>query len=276
MRNDSINEFKKANRTDLIDKTQLEIDILNDKNLSINATDNSDISVGDISIDSPKQYYNETTIFEDDTDSPETLLNYARIYYSANEYEKMVRIYADNRLENNAIALNNLGYMYANGIYFEKNIEEADFYYDRAIELGCEQAYNNKMAMYLEEHLEGIPDVILLGLELDNDIIINYIAEMFETDEDKSQRDVRKAILHYFCNEFDKETQQAIIDGYCYQEWGEAEYIETSKNIQASFMVKYERIKRRQDIFGNTTVVYKKYTRKVKNIEMFIEQMVFE
>lgn len=30
MRNDSINEFKKANRTDLIDKTQLEIDILNE------------------------------------------------------------------------------------------------------------------------------------------------------------------------------------------------------------------------------------------------------
>lgn len=30
MRNDSINEFKKANRTDLIDKTQAEIDILNE------------------------------------------------------------------------------------------------------------------------------------------------------------------------------------------------------------------------------------------------------
>lgn len=30
MRNDSINEFKKANRTDLIDKTQIEIDILNE------------------------------------------------------------------------------------------------------------------------------------------------------------------------------------------------------------------------------------------------------
>lgn len=253
-----------------------EIDALNENNISINAADESKINMGDINIDSPQQYYNETTIFEDETDSAETLLNYARIYYTANEYEKMVRIYADSRLEDNVIALNNLGYMYANGIYFEKNVEEANFYYDRAIELGCQQAYSNKMAMYLEEHLDGIPEVVLLGLELDNDCVINFISEMFETDADKTQRDVRKSILRYFCHAFDKETQQAYIDNYCYQEWGEPEYIETTKNIKASFMVKYVYVTKRQNGYGYTTVIYEKYTRKVKNIEMFDEKMIFE
>lgn len=65
---------------------------------------------------------NNAPIINEEMDE-RTLLKYAENAFLAEDYESVVQIYSMENLNNNPVACNNMGYMFANGIYFPLNME---------------------------------------------------------------------------------------------------------------------------------------------------------
>ena len=68
--------------------------------------------------------------------SEDDLLLDAQKYFLLGEYAEAIHIYSIDKMEKNDIALNNIGYMYENGIVYRKDIEKAREYYEKAARLG--------------------------------------------------------------------------------------------------------------------------------------------
>lgn len=110
----------------------------------------------------------------------EELLKISQNYYLGEDFEMIIEIYSMDKLKNNAVALNNIGYMYANGIYYKQNLEMAKFYYDKSIELGNDKALTNELAMCFNNKLKDIPDVLMKCFEKKNLTAGKFIYSRFE------------------------------------------------------------------------------------------------
>ncbi len=129
---------------------------------------------------------NIASTFNEST-SAETLLAYAEKAFLAKDYKSVVQVYCMPQLQNNGIACNNMGYMFATGIYYPVDQEQADKYYDKAIKAGCEKAYENKLKMHLKNYSDDIISLLKQGYEMGNEKVTEFIAYQMEDYETYSQ-----------------------------------------------------------------------------------------
>lgn len=98
----------------------------NSKNNTVNGDNNGQMINTD-------QYFNQ--VFNNPQDYSENeILRQAEIAYDAKDYESVRTLYTLDKVASNPIVFNNLGYMYANGLGMEKNVEIAMSYYNRVSE----------------------------------------------------------------------------------------------------------------------------------------------
>ncbi len=76
---------------------------------------------------------NNNSAIIDERMSNNTLLQEAQSAYFAKDYKRMAEIYCIDKLQNDSTAQNNIGFMYANGLYYPVNVEQADYYYAKAM-----------------------------------------------------------------------------------------------------------------------------------------------
>ena len=200
------------------------------------------------------------TVFENSNTDEKTLLNYAQFYYLANNYEGVARVYGLSTLSNNPIALTNLGYMYANGVYFQQNIEMAENYYNKAIELGCQQAMANKVAMYLKFKLSGTEMVIADACENKNVNVGIFLAETMDRLTNYSYMYISdfSQMYNYYGSLSDAERVELIEDMYYWEDAGLVTYAEKPEE---SKIETYEFIRfsdRDYAVYG----IYRKYALK--------------
>lgn len=207
------------------------------------------------------------TMFEDNNTDAETLMNYAKYYYNAKNYEGVVRIYGNSKLSDNVIALTNLGYMYANGIYFEQDLEQAEFYYNKAIALGYDRALSNKLAMYLKYNLDNIIELFQLGYSLNNDAITDFIYSFYnDSDNIGSQK-----CFEDFVNKKEN-IQNEIIENMYYYDYKSSEIFYSPPTNNE--LHKYHYI-RRVDSENYIAAYYEIYDLKCYNIELLREDFIY-
>lgn len=77
------------------------------------------------------------------------MLAEAELYYNGKQYESLVELYTSEELLKNSIVLNNLGYMYSKGIYFNQDFDTAVHYYELASNQGSSDAVHNLISLQL-------------------------------------------------------------------------------------------------------------------------------
>jgi len=94
-------------------------------------------------------------------------LRKAEIYFDGKQYGLLVDLYSSGLLAEHPVALNNLGYMYSQGIYFKQNTGSAQKYYELAAQRGLPDANRNLTALLLRncKTYEQVVDVLKDGLE---------------------------------------------------------------------------------------------------------------
>ena len=99
---------------------------INSKNNTVNGDNNGQMVNAD-------SYYNQ--IINDPQEYSENeILRQAEIAFDAKDYDAVRKLYTLDKVANNPIVFNNLGYMYANGLGVENDIKIAMSYYNRASE----------------------------------------------------------------------------------------------------------------------------------------------
>ena len=85
----------------------------------------------------------------------------------------------------NTTALCNLGYLFANGLGTEVDLQQALEYYDQTIKYGSFQALRNELALCLENDvpIERIAELIQTGLRVENIEICKFVAASMQDDE---------------------------------------------------------------------------------------------
>lgn len=84
----------------------------------------------------------------------------------------------------NTTALCNLGYLFANGLGTEVDLQQALEYYDQAITYGSFQALRNELSLCLENDvpIERIAELIQEGLRVENPEICKFVAASMQDD----------------------------------------------------------------------------------------------
>lgn len=77
-------------------------------------------------------------------------LEMAHMYYLTNDLLKSFEFYSSDKLETNAIALNNLGYLFANGKGVNQDIAKAKDLFNKAASLGNTEAMNNLVVITMK------------------------------------------------------------------------------------------------------------------------------
>ena len=122
----------------------------------------------------------------------EELLLDAQKYYSIGEYAETIHIYNMDVMEVNAVALNNLGYMYENGVVYGKNIEKAREYYERAATLGNSESMENYIIFTIKhpKSFKNLLNVLNLGFENKSEAVYEFIGDYYRKG-DVSQEDIQ-------------------------------------------------------------------------------------
>lgn len=107
------------------------------------------------------------------------LLEKAEKYFKIDSYIETAHIYNLEKLNTNPIALNNIGYMYENGMLYETNIRKAREYYYKAAKLGNIEAIENYILFSLKYpiSIDSTIDVIKFGYENNSYNIKNFLLE---------------------------------------------------------------------------------------------------
>lgn len=103
-------------------------------------------------------YINEKR--EEKATEVQKLLELAEEYYLQNNYEGVAQVYSDRRLKDNPKALLNIGVMYANGIYYKEDEEQATYYFRQALNKG-ETYYSIQYLLHMLDY-ENIDEIIEL------------------------------------------------------------------------------------------------------------------
>lgn len=151
----------------------------------------------------------------DERDSVTTLLKYAENAYLAGDYETVIQIYSMEKLAQNDIACSNLGFMFANGLYYDVELSKADEYYRKAIKYGNLKAYDNMLAAHFRLWEDDCIEILLLGYagEYPDAKMMEFIASHYEGYEDFTTED-KIRIVKKLLFETPEEEQTEIIDGF--------------------------------------------------------------
>lgn len=110
-------------------------------------------------------------------ETEEELLQSAANYFLTDNYVETIHIYNMDKLENNVIALNNLGYMYEHGLAYGKDIEKAREYYEKANNLGNYDALENYILFTIKYPLsfDNLISVLREGYAHNSETVKSFI-----------------------------------------------------------------------------------------------------
>ncbi len=118
--------------------------------------------------------------------SDEDKLRFAEQAFDAEDYETVISTYSN--MTSNPIVQTNLGYMYANGIYFDQNIETALSYYNSAILIGYGKAITNKICLCIRSSMYD-EAIKVINQYHKNPFVIDFINAIYkELDIEQTDR----------------------------------------------------------------------------------------
>lgn len=213
---------------------------------------------------------NNAPIINEEMDE-QTLIKYAENAFWAEDYESVVQIYSMGNLSDNPVACNNMGYMFANGIYFPLNMEMADYYYDKAMELGSTKAYENKLAMHFKYCQDDLIELIQQGYDMGNQKMIEFVTSHFEGYEDYTW-DEKENIVVQLLTVVSEEGQQELLEKFYV--WEDKGYVFLSYSPGDTEIIKYIWADDMQYSEG-TTHIYEKWEKRCVGIEILEEGLKF-
>lgn len=146
------------------------------------------------------------------------LLMQAELYYNGEKYGSMIDLYSSETLRENPIVLNNLGYMYSKGIYFEQNFDMAIQYYENASKKGLNDALHNLISLKLHNctTFQDVVDVLRTGYDSNEGGTFLFLSSILENSDlsktqmtAQEQKMIRTKIESFF--DADIETQAEIL-----------------------------------------------------------------
>lgn len=182
--------------------------------------------------------YEQAYAVAEQNESEEALLQKAEKYYLINNYIETIHIYNMEKLNTNAIALSNLGYMYEHGLGYGKDIEKAREYYQKANCLGNKTAMENYVLFTIKYPIsfDNLLRVLRGGFEEESEVAYNFIATYL--DDPNPTKDQIAQIMSY-----DNEKLKEIL---CYQI--DSRLKETTENLSDELMVKQVYYETKEDI----------------------------
>lgn len=169
----------------------------------------------------------------------EELLQSAANYFLTDNFVETIHIYNMDKLENNAIALNNLGYMYEHGLAYGRDIEKAREYYEKANNLRNYDAMENYILFTIKYPLsfDNLISVLREGYAHNSETAKSFIKSYFY-DSNPSDDDLEGFInlddillQEILCYQIDyrlKEDTEIIDDGML----GKRVYYEAQEDIE--------------------------------------------
>lgn len=151
--------------------------------------------------------YEKSIQIVSNNESEEELLRDAQNYYQIEEYSEVIHIYNMNKFETNPVALNNMAYMYENGISYGKNIEKARNLYYKASKLGNERCVDNYILFTIKYPVsyENLLAVLQDGIKQKSEVPILFIKSYFSNENVTDQE-----IMSFW--ELDFEQQKEILE----------------------------------------------------------------
>lgn len=150
--------------------------------------------------------------------SEQQILAQAELYYNGEQYKSVVELYTSDLLLENPIALNNLGYMYSKGIYFDQDFDTAVHYYELASNQGSSDAVHNLIAIQLHScaTFEEVVNVLNTGYNSGDKgtfLFLGSILQGKELSGDPMTVQMRSSIVRDIESFFtaDAETQTSIL-----------------------------------------------------------------
>lgn len=183
--------------------------------------------------------YEQAYRIVENNETEEELLQSAANYFLTDNYVETIHIYNMDKLENNVIALNNLGYMYEHGLAYGKDIEKAREYYEKANNLGNYDAMENYILFTIKYPLsfDNLISVLREGYAHNSETVKSFIKSYFydsrpsddELDNFINLDDI--LLQEILCYQIDyrlKEDTEIIDDGMM----GKRVYYETQEDIE--------------------------------------------
>ncbi|QFJ54804.1 sel1 repeat family protein [Pseudobutyrivibrio xylanivorans] len=210
----------------------------------------------------------------DENTSEHTLLQYAENACISGNYEAAVEIYSMEKLSESPVALNNMGYLYSQGLYSPQNIDIADDYYDKAIKVGSDKALDNKLAMHLNNRCEDIIEILKQGYEAGDSNTISFLNyAFFENYSDYEVEGLHKFAVWLLYDASLEEQENFISNLY---EWNEEGNVFLTYSPRDTNLVKYIWYDDNswvdvQNGIAGTTKCYKKYVLKCIGVELLNE-----
>lgn len=206
----------------------------------------------------------------------ETLLKAAQSAYDSKDYEKVVEIYAMEKLQDNPLVNNNLGYMYANGIYYDVDLMKADYYFDKAIEVGNYKAFYNKIAAHFRLKQGNLIGLLIAGYETEgHDTIVEFISYQFEDYNDFSE-EKKEEVAEWFLYDLWEERQNELIEKFYYWEYvGEVYLSYSPTNTDLVRYIKFTEHSGYADGVAYTVKGYQKEIRKCRGIDELEQWQIY-
>lgn len=118
--------------------------------------------------------------------SKEDLLKEAEKNYKIGNHEKVYKIYSDEKLATDPIALSNLAYMFENGIFVSKDITKAKELYEKAYLLGNKDALENWVLFCINYPSNNFISDLNKAYDLGSLVARDFLKEYFDySDDDK-------------------------------------------------------------------------------------------
>lgn len=159
---------------------------------------------------------NNNSAIVDERMSINTLLQEAQSAYFAKDYKRMAEIYCIDKLQNDSVAQNNVGFMYANGLYYPVNVEQADYYYEKAMAQNNIKAYENKLALHMRTKQEDRIQLLQQGYQLRDEKLLIFMRKYYENNEIENYRTLDKWILNFLYDASYEEQNNTLENFY---EW---------------------------------------------------------
>lgn len=118
--------------------------------------------------------------------SENDLLARADSFYNIGDYYEVINIYKDDRLSINPIALNNLGFIYENGLGVDASISIAKKYFNQAAKLNNQNAIDNYMIFNIKYPYtyDDLLENLKFGYINKSEVVYKFINENFNSYDD--------------------------------------------------------------------------------------------
>lgn len=183
---------------------------------------------------------------EDTNLTVENMLIKAEEYYKMEDYLNAINIYNNKELDTNAISLSNLGYFYEHGMGVNKNIQKAKENYQKAKQLGNEDALDNWVICILNypESYDEVLKCLKEGYDNNSQVTFEFISKSMSAGQinilNKNEVDMMTANFFKLSEDYQKQ----VLEGSQYEVYRrEEEFSEIGRKIWGTYKARTEKFK---------------------------------